>query len=40
MMVFGPGRDRFADFWKAGVLLTVIVFVLAILPVPRVWPLR
>lgn len=40
MMVFGPGRYRFADFWKVGALLTVIVFVLAILLVPRVWPLR
>ncbi len=40
MMVFGPGRDRFADFWKIGALLTVLVFVLAILLVPRFWPLQ
>ena len=40
MMVFGPGRYRFADFWKVGAHLTVLVFVLAILLVPRFWPLR
>ena len=40
MIVFGPGRYRFADFWKIGALLTVIVFALAILLVPRFWPVR
>ncbi len=40
MMVFGPGRYRFADFLKVGALLTVIVFTIAILLVPRFWPLR
>ncbi len=40
MMVFGPDRYRFADFWKVGALLTVIVFALAILLVPRFWLLR
>ena len=40
MLVLGPGRYRFADFWKVGALLTLIVFALAILLVPRFWPLR
>ena len=40
MMVFGPGRYRFADFVKVGALLTVLIFTLAMLLVPRFWPLR
>jgi di/tricarboxylate transporter len=40
LMVYGPGRYRFADFLKVGSLLTVLIFIVAILLVPRVWPLR
>jgi di/tricarboxylate transporter len=40
LMVYGPGRYRFRDFLKVGSLLTLIIFVLAILLVPRVWPLN
>jgi di/tricarboxylate transporter len=40
LMVYGPGRYRFADFLKVGSLLTVLIFVVAILLVPRVWPLK
>jgi di/tricarboxylate transporter len=39
LMVYGPGRYRFADFLKVGSLLTVIIFVIAIVLVPLVWPL-
>jgi di/tricarboxylate transporter len=39
LMVYGPGRYRFIDFLKVGSLLTVIIYVIAILLVPRVWPL-
>jgi di/tricarboxylate transporter len=38
-MVYGPGRYRFADFLKVGAPLTVAIYVIAILLVPRVWPL-
>lgn len=39
LMVYGPGRYRFIDFLKVGSLLTVIIYGIAILLVPRVWPL-
>jgi di/tricarboxylate transporter len=39
LMVYGPGRYRFLDFLKVGSLLTVIIFVLAMLLVPLLWPL-
>jgi di/tricarboxylate transporter len=38
LMVYGPGRYRFADFLKVGSLLTVLIFVIAIILVPLVWP--
>lgn len=40
LMVYGPGRYKFIDFLRVGGLLTVIIFVLAIVIVPIVWPLR
>jgi di/tricarboxylate transporter len=40
LMVYGPGRYRFADFLKVGSPLTVLIFVVAIVLVPRVWPLK
>jgi di/tricarboxylate transporter len=39
LMVYGPGRYRFIDFLKVGSLLTVFVYLIAILLVPLVWPL-
>jgi di/tricarboxylate transporter len=39
MMVYGPGRYRFFDFVRVGAPLTLIIYVLAILLVPRLWPL-
>ena len=39
LMVYGPGRYRFMDFLKVGGLLTVIIYVLAILLTPMFWPL-
>jgi len=39
MMVYGPGRYRFFDFFRVGAPLTVVVYLLAILLVPRLWPL-
>jgi di/tricarboxylate transporter len=40
LMVYGPGRYRFADFLKIGSLLTVIIFAIAMLLVPKVWPVN
>ncbi len=39
LMVYGPGRYRFIDFLKVGGLLTVLVYLLAILLAPLLWPL-
>ena len=40
VLVYGPGRYKFIDFFKVGALLTIIIFVLSMLIVPFVWPLR
>ena len=39
LMVYGPGRYRFFDFVKVGSLLTVLIFILAMVLVPLLWPL-
>jgi di/tricarboxylate transporter len=39
LIVYGLGRYRFSDFLKVGFLLTLLVYGVAILLVPRVWPL-
>lgn len=40
LMVYGPGRYRFRDFARVGVPLTLLIFAIAIMLVPRFWPLR
>ncbi len=40
LMVYGPGRYRFRDFLKVGAPLTIVIFLIAILLVPRFWPLH
>jgi len=40
LMVYGPGRYRFADFLKIGSLLTLLIYAVAIALVPLVWRLR
>ncbi|HKQ37410.1 MAG TPA: SLC13 family permease [Verrucomicrobiae bacterium] len=40
LMVYGPGRYRFRDFLKVGAGLTCLIYAIAILTVPRVWPLH
>lgn len=39
LIIYGLGRYRFMDFLKVGSLLTVLIFFVAILLVPRIWPL-
>lgn len=38
LMVYGPGKYRFMDFLRVGSLLTVIIYLIAIVLVPLVWP--
>jgi di/tricarboxylate transporter len=40
VLVYGAGRYKFSDFFKVGALLTVIIFAVAMLLVPMVWPLK
>jgi di/tricarboxylate transporter len=40
LIVYGPGRYRFFDFLKVGAPLTVMIYIVAILLVPLVWPLE
>lgn len=40
LMVYGPGRYRFSDFVRVGGPLTLVIFVLAMVLVPEIWPLK
>ena len=39
LMVYGPGGYKFSDFLKYGSVLTIIIGIIALVLVPRVWPL-
>ena len=39
LMVYGPGNYRFFDFFKVGSLLTLLIFAIAIVMVPWLWPI-
>ena len=39
VLVYGPGNYRFFDFVRVGSLLTLIVFVVSVVMIPRFWPL-
>jgi di/tricarboxylate transporter len=39
LMVYGPGHYRFTDFVKVGGLLTLVIYLLAIILTPLLWPL-
>ena len=40
LMVYGPGRYRFADFLKIGSVLTLLIYGIAIVLVPVFWRLK
>lgn len=40
LMVYGPGRYRFADYFRVGGLLTALIFITTMLLAPAVWRLR
>jgi len=39
LLVYGPGHYRFFDFPKVGLILSVLVYLIAIIAVPLLWPL-
>jgi di/tricarboxylate transporter len=39
LLVYGPGHYRFLDYLKAGTLLAVLTYVIAIVMVPLLWPI-
>ncbi len=39
LMVYGPGNYRFFDFVKVGSILTLVIFIIALVMVPLIWPL-
>ena len=39
LMVYGPGKYQFSDFFKVGFPLTLLIYGVAIILVPLVWPL-
>ncbi len=40
LLVYGPGRYRFSDYFRVGLPLTVISFAVSMLLVPWFWPLK
>ena len=40
LLVYGPGRYKFADFVKVGALLTVLIYIISVLLVLLIWPIR
>ena len=40
LLVYGPGRYRFRDYFRVGLPLTLLVLLINLFMVPRIWPLR
>jgi di/tricarboxylate transporter len=40
LMVYGPGRYRFWDFFRVGGPMVILIFVIAMWLVPKYWPLE
>lgn len=40
LMVYGPGRYRFVDFFRVGLPLVLVIFAIAMFLVPKYWPLE
>lgn len=40
LMVYGPGKYRFRDFFIVGLPLTIIIYLMVVTMMPMLWPLR
>ncbi len=38
LLVYGPGRYRFMDFVKVGLVPTLLIYIISIIMVPMLWP--
>lgn len=38
LLVYGPGKYRFFDFLRVGLLLSILIYIVAVLMVPWLWP--
>ena len=38
-LILGPGGFRFGDYWKPGILIELVVFAVAMVMLPIIWPL-
>jgi di/tricarboxylate transporter len=39
LLVYGPGRYRFMDFVRVGLVPTVLIYIISIIMVPMLWPI-
>ena len=39
MIVYGPGGYKFTDFFKSGIIMNLLIWVIASLLIPWLWPL-
>src|SRR5262245_5883909 len=39
ILVYGPGKYQFLDFMKSGAILTLLIFLICMLVIPKYWPL-
>jgi di/tricarboxylate transporter len=39
LLVYGPGKYRFLDFIKVGMLLSIILLAVILIMVPMIWPM-
>jgi di/tricarboxylate transporter len=37
-MVYGPGGYKFSDYIRVGLPLSMILFLVAIIAIPKIWP--
>ena len=40
ILVYGPGKYKFMDFVKVGILLTLLLMAIVLFMLPMFWPLR
>ena len=39
-MIYGPGQYRFADFFRVGIGLNILLWIAGTFLIPLIWPLQ